>query len=248
MKLTHFQLEDKNQFFKLGLQVTPGQLTQTSGGTFLIQQGVDADGHTLITTTTRGSPQTVKETNITFNFKNESTNSEINNTFLSFYLDGWMLFLQEGNGSSSAYLVTGSQSGHSPSSAAVGGGGGVDSDSHYSLAHATRVSPATVRAPPSPLINIHLIESTLDDELNKKIIPYISIQFHCLFQVQWLIDNYETAEGVSLPRSTLYAHYLRHCNEHKLEPVNAASFGKLIRSVFLGLRTRRLGTRLKHFI
>ncbi|XP_077499525.1 DNA-binding protein RFX2-like isoform X6 [Amblyomma americanum] len=62
-------------------------------------------------------------------------------------------------------------------------------------------------------------------------------------QVQWLIDNYETAEGVSLPRSTLYNHYLRHCGEHKLEPVNAASFGKLIRSVFLGLRTRRLGTR-----
>ncbi|XP_033116310.1 transcription factor RFX3-like isoform X1 [Anneissia japonica] len=61
--------------------------------------------------------------------------------------------------------------------------------------------------------------------------------------VQWLIDNYETAEGVSLPRSTLYAHYLRHCTEQKLDPVNAASFGKLIRSVFLGLRTRRLGTR-----
>ncbi|XP_045475338.1 transcription factor RFX3 isoform X4 [Harmonia axyridis] len=61
--------------------------------------------------------------------------------------------------------------------------------------------------------------------------------------VQWLLENYETAEGVSLPRSTLYAHYLRHCGDHKLEPVNAASFGKLIRSVFLGLRTRRLGTR-----
>ncbi|XP_023210638.1 transcription factor RFX3-like [Centruroides sculpturatus] len=61
--------------------------------------------------------------------------------------------------------------------------------------------------------------------------------------VQWLIDNYETAEGVSLPRSTLYNHYLRHCSENKLEPINAASFGKLIRSVFLGLRTRRLGTR-----
>ncbi|XP_049823051.1 DNA-binding protein RFX2 isoform X2 [Aethina tumida] len=61
--------------------------------------------------------------------------------------------------------------------------------------------------------------------------------------VQWLLENYETAEGVSLPRSTLYAHYLRHCGENKLEPVNAASFGKLIRSVFLGLRTRRLGTR-----
>lgn len=37
--------------------------------------------------------------------------------------------------------------------------------------------------------------------------------------------------------------YFRHCNENKLEPVNAASFGKLIRSVFHGLRTRRLGTR-----
>ena len=62
-------------------------------------------------------------------------------------------------------------------------------------------------------------------------------------QVQWLMDNYETAEGVSLPRSTLYNHYLRHCADHKLDPVNAASFGKLIRNVFLGLRTRRLGTR-----
>lgn len=36
---------------------------------------------------------------------------------------------------------------------------------------------------------------------------------------------------------------MQHCNEQKLEPVNAASFGKLIRSVFSGLRTRRLGTR-----
>ncbi|VEL26308.1 unnamed protein product [Protopolystoma xenopodis] len=62
-------------------------------------------------------------------------------------------------------------------------------------------------------------------------------------KVQWLVDNYETAEGVSLPRSTLYFHYLQHCHEHKLEPMNPASFGKLIRSVFLGLKTRRLGTR-----
>ncbi|KAM5237833.1 DNA-binding protein RFX2 [Ctenodactylus gundi] len=61
--------------------------------------------------------------------------------------------------------------------------------------------------------------------------------------LHWLLDNYETAEGVSLPRSSLYSHYLLHCQEHKLDPVNAASFGKLIRSVFMGLRTRRLGTR-----
>ena len=57
--------------------------------------------------------------------------------------------------------------------------------------------------------------------------------------IQWLIANYETAEGVSLPRSTLYNHYLKHCDDSKQDPVNAASFGKLIRSVFLGMKTRR---------
>ena len=67
-----------------------------------------------------------------------------------------------------------------------------------------------------------------------------------LFQIKWLIDNYETAEGVSLPRSTLYNHYLRHCAAKKIDAVNAASFGKLIRSVFIGLKTRRLGTRFVH--
>ncbi|XP_028412989.1 transcription factor RFX3-like isoform X3 [Dendronephthya gigantea] len=61
--------------------------------------------------------------------------------------------------------------------------------------------------------------------------------------VAWLLENYETSEGVSLPRSTLYNHYLQHCQANKLDAVNAASFGKLIRSVFVGLKTRRLGTR-----
>uniref|UniRef100_A0A158PGH2 RFX-type winged-helix domain-containing protein n=1 Tax=Angiostrongylus costaricensis TaxID=334426 RepID=A0A158PGH2_ANGCS len=66
---------------------------------------------------------------------------------------------------------------------------------------------------------------------------------HSKFQIQWLLDNYETADGTSLPRCALYDHYKKHCHEHKLDAVNAASFGKLIRSVFNGLRTRRLGTR-----
>ncbi|TMS34770.1 hypothetical protein L596_002295 [Steinernema carpocapsae] len=60
---------------------------------------------------------------------------------------------------------------------------------------------------------------------------------------QWLNENYETADGTSLPRCTLYSHYQKHCQEQNIDPVNAASFGKLIRSVFVGLRTRRLGTR-----
>jgi hypothetical protein len=62
-------------------------------------------------------------------------------------------------------------------------------------------------------------------------------------EVQWLVENFEPAEGCSLRRSTLYSFYISHCSEQKLEAVNPASFGKLIRSVFLGLRTRRLGTR-----
>lgn len=61
--------------------------------------------------------------------------------------------------------------------------------------------------------------------------------------VSWLLQNYETSEGNSLPRALMYGHYLRHCAELRLDPVNAASFGKLIRSVFVGLTTRRLGTR-----
>ena len=44
----------------------------------------------------------------------------------------------------------------------------------------------------------------------------------------------------------MYNHYLRHCAAKKIDAVNAASFGKLIRSVFIGLKTRRLGTRFVH--
>lgn len=61
--------------------------------------------------------------------------------------------------------------------------------------------------------------------------------------LQWLLDKYEIAEGESLPRSLVYNHYLSHCRSLRMASVNAASFGKMIRSVFLGLKTRRLGTR-----
>ena len=61
--------------------------------------------------------------------------------------------------------------------------------------------------------------------------------------VQWLVDNFEPAEGNSIRRSILYNFYLEHCMSLKVEPLNPASFGKLIHSVFLGLKTRRLGTR-----
>ncbi len=37
--------------------------------------------------------------------------------------------------------------------------------------------------------------------------------------IQWLVNNYETADGVSLPRSTLYSHYQRHWCEQKRQGI-----------------------------
>ncbi|XP_078411692.1 DNA-binding protein RFX2-like isoform X3 [Cetorhinus maximus] len=107
--------------------------------------------------------------------------------------------------------------------------GGTMDNSRHPLSHATRPSPGTIEMAIENLQKSEGITAHKSTLLNS--------------HLQWLLDNYETAEGVSLPRSSLYNHYLRHCQEQKLDPVNAASFGKLIRSVFMGLRTRRLGTR-----
>ncbi|XP_033102225.1 transcription factor RFX4-like [Anneissia japonica] len=59
----------------------------------------------------------------------------------------------------------------------------------------------------------------------------------------WLDENYELAEGVCIPRSSLYFHYMDFCEKTDTIPVNAASFGKIIRQQFSQLTTRRLGTR-----
>lgn len=73
--------------------------------------------------------------------------------------------------------------------------------------------------------------------------PSLSVSIRLATTVQWLVDNFEPAEGSSIRRSILYNFYLEHCLHLKVEPLNPASFGKLIHSVFLGLKTRRLGTR-----
>ncbi|XP_054275463.1 DNA-binding protein RFX2-like isoform X2 [Macrosteles quadrilineatus] len=128
-------------------------------------------------------------------------------------------------------------------------------DNEHTLIAASRNSPQTVTADVAYLVNSSgttagpgcrdsgansSSSSTIDNEGSSNLVHATRIS---PATVQWLLENYETAEGVSLPRCTMYCHYLRHCYDNKLDPVNAASFGKLIRSVFLGLRTRRLGTR-----
>nr|CAD7194203.1 unnamed protein product [Timema douglasi] len=121
---------------------------------------------------------------------------------------------------------------------------GVDPETAHSIIAAQRASPQTVAADGSGGVAYMVPGNSNPSSMDGDGHPSLSHATRVSpATVQWLLENYETAEGVSLPRSTLYNHYLRHCNEHKLDPVNAASFGKLIRSVFLGLRTRRLGTR-----
>ncbi|OQV25959.1 MHC class II regulatory factor RFX1 [Hypsibius exemplaris] len=61
--------------------------------------------------------------------------------------------------------------------------------------------------------------------------------------VEWLMDNFELAEGMTMPRSTVFHHYVRHCRRIGIEQMNQATFGKVIRSVFPAIRSRRLGTR-----
>lgn len=50
-----------------------------------------------------------------------------------------------------------------------------------------------------------------------------------LFDIYFLRleENYEIAEGVCIPRSALYMHYLDFCEKNDTQPVNAASFGKV---------------------
>ncbi len=43
----------------------------------------------------------------------------------------------------------------------------------------------------------------------------------------WLEENYEIAQGVCVPRNTLYVHYVDFCAKNGMTPVNAASFGKV---------------------
>ncbi|XP_063195527.1 DNA-binding protein RFX8 [Chroicocephalus ridibundus] len=61
--------------------------------------------------------------------------------------------------------------------------------------------------------------------------------------VRWIADNFYLCEGCTVPRWLLYELYMEGCSPNAKYQVNSATFGKLIRLVFPGLGTRRLGTR-----
>lgn len=47
----------------------------------------------------------------------------------------------------------------------------------------------------------------------------------------------------SVPRGRVYASYVSRCATERVTVLNPASFGKLVRVLFPGLKTRRLGVR-----
>jgi regulatory factor X len=47
----------------------------------------------------------------------------------------------------------------------------------------------------------------------------------------------------SVPRGRVYSQYVQRCTTERVTVLNPASFGKLVRVLFPGLKTRRLGVR-----
>lgn len=46
-----------------------------------------------------------------------------------------------------------------------------------------------------------------------------------------------------MPRNRVFSHYATRCGTERVPPLNPASFGKLVRIIFPGIQTRRLGQR-----
>ncbi|CAG9999895.1 unnamed protein product [Clonostachys byssicola] len=63
-----------------------------------------------------------------------------------------------------------------------------------------------------------------------------------VFAMLWINSVCEKGKG-SVPRGRVYANYASRCATERITVLNPASFGKLVRVLFPGLKTRRLGVR-----
>ncbi|KAK6439511.1 hypothetical protein LTR95_004279 [Oleoguttula sp. CCFEE 5521] len=63
-----------------------------------------------------------------------------------------------------------------------------------------------------------------------------------LFAMLWLRAVCKPAK-TSVPRNRVYTQYGTRCGTERVVPLNPASFGKLVRVIFPGIQTRRLGVR-----
>lgn len=60
---------------------------------------------------------------------------------------------------------------------------------------------------------------------------------------EWLHHTFQFRPGVSISRSLIYETYLIFCQQHNFIPVCKATFGKLVRNRFPGVKSKRLGAR-----
>ncbi|KAI1391458.1 uncharacterized protein F4822DRAFT_427308 [Hypoxylon trugodes] len=63
-----------------------------------------------------------------------------------------------------------------------------------------------------------------------------------IFAMLWISHTCAAGKG-SVPRGRVYANYASRCATERITVLNPASFGKLVRVLFPGLKTRRLGVR-----
>ncbi|KAI9818541.1 MAG: hypothetical protein M1827_000600 [Pycnora praestabilis] len=63
-----------------------------------------------------------------------------------------------------------------------------------------------------------------------------------IFAMLWLSTVCKKSQG-SVPRSRVFSHYATRCGTERVPTLNPASFGKLVRVIFPGITTRRLGMR-----
>lgn len=63
-----------------------------------------------------------------------------------------------------------------------------------------------------------------------------------VFAMLWIDSVCDKGKG-SVPRGRVYANYVSRCATERVTVLNPASFGKLVRVLFPGLKTRRLGVR-----
>lgn len=63
-----------------------------------------------------------------------------------------------------------------------------------------------------------------------------------VFAMLWINQTCTKGKG-SVPRGRVYSNYAFRCGNERIQVLNPASFGKLVRVLFPGLKTRRLGVR-----
>ncbi|KAI9799690.1 MAG: hypothetical protein M1825_004425 [Sarcosagium campestre] len=63
-----------------------------------------------------------------------------------------------------------------------------------------------------------------------------------IFAMLWLSTTCKKSTG-SIPRGRVYGNYVSRCGTERVTVLNPASFGKLVRVMFPGIQTRRLGMR-----